>query len=298
MSARGFCTGTAHLPVTRIGPLLGIVVVSYHSDDRTVSFITKELIKIRVPYKVVVVDNGASPEEAGALAARIPGVKVLRAENGGYAKGNNLGAEWLKENVAPTHILFSNDDISIRSESLVEVLLDRFALHPEIGAIGPEVVGLDGVRQSPEPYIGLWKRYFWMYLSSFFLSEEKKRRRFMLDYPERAQEGCHYKLSGSFVLVDAPSFFRAGKFDEQTFLYAEENILSERFSAIGRQCWFCPSVRVVHEHGKTIKNHFQERSRALLQYDSMAYYYRTYKGYSRFETHLLRLFLRLILTVR
>lgn len=278
--------------------LLGIVVVSYHSDDRTVSFVTKELPKIRVPFKVVIVDNGASPEEAEALAKRLPNVKVLRAENGGYAKGNNLGAEWLRENVSPEYILFSNDDISIRSESLMEVLLDRCVHHPEIGAIGPEVVGLDGVRQSPEPYIGLWKRYFWMYVSSLFLSRERKRRVFDLDYPSRAQEGVHHKLSGSFILVDAASFFQAGMFDEQTFLYAEENILSERLSAIGRTCWFCPSVRVVHEHGKTINDHFRDKSRSLLQYDSMAYYYRAYKGYSRFETVVVRILFRIILAAK
>ena len=281
-----------------VRPMLGIVVVSYHSDDRTVSFVTKELPKIRVPYVVVVVDNGASSEDADALACRLPGVTVLPAENGGYAKGNNLGADWLLENVAPTHILFSNDDISIHSESLMEVLLDRCMKHPEIGAIGPEVVGKDGLRQSPEPYLGLWKRYFWMYLSTFFLPKEMKSRLFMFDYPARAQEGCHYKLSGSFILVDAVSFFQAGKFDERTFLYAEENILSERLSAIGKKCWFCSSVRVVHEHGKTVNDHFCERSRALLQYDSMAYYYRTYRGYSRFETWLVRMFFRLVLSVK
>ena len=284
--------------MSNTGPVLGIVVVSYHSDDRTVSFVLEELPRIRVPYQVVVVDNGASQEEADALAGRLPRVKVLRAENGGYAKGNNLGAEWLRENFAPAHILFSNDDIRIPPGFPMEVLLETCRLHPEIGAIGPEVVGTDGRRQGPEPYMGLWKRYFWMYLSTLFLSREKKRRVFRLDYAAAAQEGPHYKLSGSFVLVDAASFFQAGRFDEQTFLYAEENILSERLSAMGRKCRFCPSARVVHEHGRTINDHFRERSRALMQYDSMAYYYRTYKGYSRFETGLARLLFRLILTVK
>ena len=278
--------------------MIGIVVVSYRSEERTVRFVLQELAKVRVPHSIVVVDNGATAEEAAALGDRLPGVKVLAADNGGYAKGNNIGARWLQENVHPTLILFTNDDVVLDSDAVVETLAEAVTANPGIGAIGPEVVGTDGLRQSPEPYMGLWDRYVWMYLSTPFLSRERKRERFGLDYPARAGEGPHYKLSGSFFLVNADAFFEAGMFDEHTFLYAEENILSERFSRTGRCCWFLPGVRVIHEHGKTVDGHIRKRAQALLQYDSMAYYYTQYKGYSRFETRLVRAIYRMILSVK
>ena len=278
--------------------MTGIVVVSYRSADRTVAFVTGELSKVAVPHSVVVVANGATAEEAEALAARLPGVKVIAADNGGYARGNNIGARWLRENVHPTHILFANDDVHLVSEGVVETLVDKAAGDSKIGAIGPEVVGPDGVRQSPEPYMGLWKRYVWMYLSTPFLSKARKRKVFRLDYPEQAAEGFHYKLSGSFFLVDAEAFFQAGMFDENTFLYAEENILSERLSGIGKGCYFCPSVRVVHDHGKTVNAHYPGRLPAVLQYRSMAYYYANYRGYSRLSTGLAGLVFRVILSLK
>lgn len=278
--------------------MIGIVIVSYKSDDRTVSFIREELCKVEAPHRIVVVNNGASQEEADSLAARLPGVKVIASENGGYAKGNNLGACWLRENVHPDRILFANDDIRLVSGRVVETLAETIGSNPGIGAVGPEVVGLDGLRQSPEPYLGLWKRYVWMYSSTPFLSRERKRRVFALDYPEKAQEGFHYKLSGSFLMVDAEAFFSVGMFDENTFLYAEENILSERLDAIGKGCWFCPSVRVVHEHGSTVKEHFRNKESALMQFRSMAYYYMRYKGYSRLSVVLARWIFRAILLVR
>lgn len=275
--------------------MVGIVVVSYRSDDRTVAFVTEELSKVEIPHSIVVVDNGATPEEAEALATRLPGVKVIATDNGGYARGNNIGARWLRENVRPTHILFANDDVRLLSEDVVETLVDKAARNPNIGAIGPEVVGLDGSRQSPEPYLGLWKRYVWMYLCTPFLSRERKRKAFLLDYPEEAAEGFHYKLSGSFLMVDSDAFFQAGLFDENTFLYAEESILSERLSKIGRGCYFCPSVRVVHEHGKTVNQHYSGHLPARLQFRSMAYYYSNYRGYSRMSTGLAGLLFRAIL---
>lgn len=285
-------------PANRVWAMVGVVIVSYHSDDRTVRFVTCELSKLTVPYTVVVVNNGATEAEAAALGARLPGVTVIASDNGGYAKGNNLGARWLREHVHPSHILFTNDDVVINSDRVVESLVICASENPSIGAVGPEVVGPDGVRQSPEPYMGLWSRYVWMYFSTPFLSRQRKRECFGLDYPEKAGEGAHYKLSGSFFLVDADAFFEAGMFDEHTFLYAEENILSERFSRIGRCCWFLPSVRVLHEHGKTIDNHIRKRAQALLQYDSMAYYYTRYRGYSRFETWLVRCLFRFTLLLK
>ena len=278
--------------------MVGIVVVSYRSADRTAAFVLEELSKVEIPHSVVVVDNGATPEEAEALAARLPGVKVIAADNGGYARGNNIGARWLRENVHPTHILFANDDVRLASDGVVEALVDKASGNPEIGAVGPEVVGWDGLRQSPEPYMGLWKRYVWMRLCTPFLSKARKRKAFCLDYPEEAAEGFHYKLSGSFLLVDTEAFFQAGMFDENTFLYAEENILSERLSKIGKGCWFCPSVRVVHEHGKTVNAHYPGDYPALLQFRSMAYYYRQYRGYSRLSTGLAGLIYRSFLRLK
>ena len=65
--------------------MIGIVIVSYRSDDRTVSFVREQLSRVSEPHRIVVVDNGASAEEAAALAARIPEAIVIPAENRGFA---------------------------------------------------------------------------------------------------------------------------------------------------------------------------------------------------------------------
>ena len=278
--------------------MIGIVIVSYRSDDRTVAFVREQLSRVDEPHRIVVVDNGASAEEAAALAARIPEAVVIPAENRGFAAGCNLGARHLEKTVRPDYILFTNNDVEFPESGVVETLVRTAEAHPEAGAVGPAVVGLDGKRQGPEPYQGLWKRFVWMYLCTPFLSKSAKRRIFDLDYPEMAGEGPHYKLSGSFLLVRTADFLQAGGFDEKTFLYAEENILSDRFSRLGKCFYFVPSVRVLHRHGETIGASYDARRRSLLQYDSMGYYYRTYRGYPRWMVALVRRFYSLILRVR
>jgi len=276
--------------------MVGIVIVSYRSDDLTVRFVREDLFQISVPYRVVVVDNG----ETGSCALQeiLPEVTVLVSENRGYASACNLGAEWLRDRVHPEFILFCNNDLHFQSDRVVETLCETLSAHPDVGAIGPCIVGPDGRRQSPEPYRGLWNRYVWMYVLTPFLSRDRKIRKFQLDYAEKASEGYHYKLMGSFLMVRAEAFFEAGCFDEGTFLYAEEPILSERLSRIGKRCWFCPSVTVLHDHGAVIKSSFKSKETDWMQFRSMAYYYRRYRGYPAWEFSLVRMLYRLIQVVR
>ena len=144
----------------------------------------------------------------------------------------------------------------------------------------------------------MWKRYFWMYVSTPFLTREAKRRLFELDYAERAAEGRHDKLVGAFMLADTDALVKAGLFDEGTFLYAEENILSDRMAAVCKCCWFCPAVRVNHESGQTIGKTYSSRRQDLLQFESMSYYYRKYRGYGSLSVHALSVLFRLILMIR
>lgn len=278
--------------------MLGIIIVNYRSEDLTISYVRDQLSRISIPFHVVVVDNGGSAESEARLKSGIPGVTVITAENKGYACGCNLGVEWLLEHVQPEYILFSNNDIQFQSDQVVESLCSILASREEVAAIGPEIVGNDGKRQSPEPYRGLWNRYVWMYVSTPFLSRERKLTLFQLDYAEKASEGYHYKLMGSFLMVRTKDFLRAGCFDEHTFLFAEEPILSERLLAIGKRCYFYPAVAVLHDHGKVIRSSFAQKEIMLLQFRSMAYYYRNYKGYPAWEVSLVSFLFRFILLLK
>lgn len=272
--------------------MVGIVLVNYRSDDLTVRFVREELSRITIPYHVVIVNNGGT--DVFLLKEKLPEVTVLASENRGYACGCNLGARWLDGTIHPDVILFCNNDIRFQSDHVVETLYKELLARPEAGAIGPEIIGPDGSRQSPEPYCGLWNRYVWMYALTPFLSRERKRAMFRLDYSRNATEGLHYKLMGSFLMVRTSDFFQAGCFDEGTFLYAEEPILSERLSAIGKCCYFCPAVTVVHEHGVVIGSSYHRKEMERMQFRSMAYYYRRYRGYPAWEISIVRMLYRLI----
>lgn len=276
--------------------MLGVVIVNYRSNALTSRFIREELPHIRMPYVAVVVDNGAAGESSRDLA-RETGVEVIPCENLGFAQGNNVGMEYLSKHYDIEYFLFTNNDIHFRSPDVVDVLVAKLEQDPSIGIIGPEIVGLDGRRQSPEPYIPLWDKYVWVYLSTPFLTRKKKAERFRFGYSAQAGEGPHYKLMGSFFLCRRSDIEAAGGFDPNTFLYAEETILSERMKRIGKSLYFYPGVTVVHEHGATISSHLSNVAMARQQFRSDAYYYHAYKGVSNLSIRLAKVLYGIILLV-
>lgn len=272
--------------------MLSVVIVSYKNNQRTVQYVQEELSKVNVPCKIVIVNNAATSESNAELAnnlhAEIVDVGCTSSDdsnvyiinnpvNSGFAKGNNIGAKFAIDVLKANYILFSNNDIKIIDCDVVEQLLEKLKTLPDVGIIGPRVVGLKGELQSPEPYLSFWDRMVWMYLSTLFISQERKIRKFHLNYSQEASEGFHYKIMGSFFMVRAKDFVDCGMMDEHTFLYAEESILTERMNAIGLKAYYYPKVSVLHDHGVTTKQHLKKNQVRDLKFESECYFYRRYK---------------------
>ena len=272
--------------------MLGIIIVNYKNEKKTISFVRNVLSFVNLPSIVIIVNNEASSESNKILVSELEGELITdisktpnsqslyvisNPENLGFAKGNNIGVEFAIKYFDISHILFTNNDILFINENIVESLIIKLeSLGDKIALIGPRVLGLDGRNQSPEPYISFWNRYFWMYWITPFLSTKKKCRLFKLDYSNNAIEGIHYKISGSFFLVKSKDYIACGMMDSNTFLYGEELILSERLKNIDKFCYFYPTVSILHEHCQTTNSYLSNDSRQTLRFKNECYYYRKY----------------------
>ena len=250
-----------------------IVIVNNEATDETDNILISNL------HAVLVNDTDSNPIASDCYV-------ISQPENLGFAKGNNLGADFLLKHFDITHFLISNNDIRFINDDVVEKLIEKIKTLSDVGMIGCKVVGLDGANQSPEPYYTFWSRYIWMYWLTPFLSTTKKTKIFHLDYSQKAMEGEHYKIMGSFFIINALDFKNCGMMDPNKFLYAEEMILSDRLKKINKKTYYYPSVAVLHEHGKTINQYFKIAKSMRLQFESEVYYYRTYHGVSLLSINL------------
>ncbi|WP_320054877.1 glycosyltransferase family 2 protein [uncultured Acetobacteroides sp.] len=294
--------------------MLSIIIVNYKNELRSIEYIKNELSKVSMPHIVVVINNAAMDDSNRILSEALNAdlisdieqpinkdkrcFVVAHPDNLGFAKGNNLGVEFSVKHFDVDYFLFSNNDISFVNSDVVEQLVAKISNLSNVGLIGPKVIGLDGKDQSPEPYMPFWKKYIWMYWLTPFLSKKIKTKLFKLDYSEKAKEGIHYKIMGSFFLAKKNDFIKCGMMDPNTFLYAEELILSERLSNIGKFAYYYPEVTIIHEHGKTTSQHYNTIQTSLKKYESENYYYRKYKNISLLSIFLAGISLKFYLKLK
>ncbi len=237
--------------------MLGIVIVIYKSIEQVAAYVSQELVKIQSDYRAVVVDVGCDdvedlrlPRALGMADGTLETERVFllrETENLGYARGNNRGVEFLLRRFPEIEqILITNDDIQFISSNVIDKLVERLACLPDVAVIGPRIVNLQDEEQLPEltpPTVG------WEIRRNVLLPILGKRLKGRVQ--DRVKSGYVYRLEGCFMLVRKDDFLACGKFDERTFLYREEAILSERLRAIGKRMYYDDSVTIRHFVGNT-----------------------------------------------
>jgi len=280
--------------------VLAVIVVNYKNEQKSIEFVQQEVSKITLPHVTVIVDNESTDASVAAFKQGLSAKLIVDGDvvpcidgdcyvvpslaNIGFAQGNNLGASLFKNHPGVSHLVFSNNDIRFISENTIESLIEKIDTLPNAGMIGPNVIGLNGERQSPFHFVSFWDHFFWVYWLTPFMSKRAKAKKF--DYTKLAEEGFHYRIMGSLMIMRSMDFFACGMMDPATFLYSEELILSERLKRIGKGVYFFPRVTVLHEHGQTTSKYLSRKRQQKCMYASECHYYRTFFGLSRIEEAL------------
>ena len=278
------------------------IVVSYKNEEMTCHFVNDELSKLKEVTHVVIVNNSASTDSDELLHKGIVGAELIREGqeysgskivvlptkgNQGFARGNNQGAEFARKYMSPDYLLFTNDDILITDVEVIGKLIEKLDSDDRIGAIGPRIRLKDSdAPQGPIPYSNPWKRYFLPYAIPLPFSWYRKYME--QGYMENAKEGFHYVIIGCFFLMRVSDFFSIGMMDPNTFLYREEECISERLQKqLGKQAYWYPQTDVIHlKSVSTKKNESKGVSVNRIMQESDLYYYHAYHHYPKWIIQL------------
>lgn len=274
--------------------MIASIIVGYKNEDLSIKYVREQLSKIRQDNVVVVVNNAATVEGNKLLANELNGCiindvihssvnkgcrffVINSKENLGFARANNLGAQFIQTHFPECeYLLFTNNDISIIDDNVVDVLINKMETVEGIGMITPNIIGVTGARQTPQPYPHankfLKKRFFW--LIGRPIQE--------VNYAEVAKEGFHYTFAECFFIVRAKDYADCGGMDPATFLYAEGLCFSERMLSIGLKYYFEPSVTVVHENGSTTSRSYNGARIDMMITKANNFYLKKYRHTSPF----------------
>ncbi len=286
--------------------MYSVIIVDYNSIKITMAYIKTCLEKIAEKARLhfVVVDNMPHSRSRHILETEMQlsltekayrGMTVLCAEyegaqvrviltqkNLGYAKGNNVGIAFSEKEWADSYILISNNDIEFCGKISLDDLRRVLEEDDRIAAVGPHIEDTKGNLQGPYQAETAWNslvaRPVRVLAELVFGRKEQQKGAIQVSYPS----GEYYWISGCFFLGVREKLKQVGNFDEKTFLYGEEMILSERLKTRGYAMYYVDDIRLVHRGSETIARSFKDFEAEEALYKSLYYYYKNYRNTSIF----------------
>ena len=196
-------------------------------------------------------------------------VLIDNACNAGYAIGNNVGAGYAREYFQSEYYIFSNSDLDFTEDLDLSVITKTLRENENVGIIGPNVLYKGKTRQNPKMFRGIWAQMIaGDFNSRWFHCRFNDRLNTLVQDPK---EGKNDWVMGCFMIVSAEKFDEVGGFDEHTFLYGEEMILSRRMLEKGYITYYQPAITIIHDH--TGADNYKMRR---IMHKSLKYYYRRY----------------------
>jgi GT2 family glycosyltransferase len=287
----------AKVPIT-----LGVVLLDYKTPERTIAFFNDTLSKIKISHASVIVNNTRSKiihrllvSKTGSVDANVypKGSQkknrfvLTTGQNEGYARGNSKGIEFLLRNYDCQYLLVLNNDLEITD--IHQILLKLIGVANErkdIGIIGPTIQNDRGIDQNP--FIGLNIGTYTLRnaLNPFFMLIKILNRKFDQPALQNAPSGYYPHVSGCFMVIRANAYVQSGGFDKNTFLYAEEAILSERMKNAGFKSFYQETPPIRHKEGLTIDLFVNTESKLTINNASIMYYFEKYTQASKTELRL------------
>lgn len=135
-----------------VEPVVSIIILNFNKSELALQSAQSVLsADIKVPFEIVLVDNGSTPAETAILErSRLPIRLHFIGVNRLFGEGNNLGAELCRG----TYLLFLNNDAFI-TEGAVDAMLEAFAQFPDCGATGPVFRYPDGKLQEAGAFVDI-----------------------------------------------------------------------------------------------------------------------------------------------
>lgn len=236
-----------------------LVVLNYNDFNNTSKFLMNAK-KINSIEHIIVVDNNSSDNSYQQLKKyECEKIKVIKSDkNGGYAYGNNFGMRYAQKNYNAEYFIISNPDV-IFTESLIKECTDFLDINKEAALCTGIMKNIEGKKLDNRA----WKLPTFLddlILSSLLLNKIFGHK--LLAYNNCGDSGKYMYVDvvpGSFFIVRADVMKEIGWFDERTFLYCEERILSFRLKQKGYKEVLLSDNSYIHMHSQTISKNIKGR---------------------------------------
>ena len=239
------------MPDAPTPPVVSILVISYNTKAMTLECLASIAAETTVPHEVIVVDNASPDGSAAAIAAAFPDIRLIAAtENHGFAKGNNIAAEFARGD----YLLLLNPDTVVLDRA-IDKLVAFAERTPAARVWGGRTVYADG---SLNPGSCFSLQTLWSIfcrtsgLAIVFSASEWLNSENYGAWDRSTEREVGY-VCGCFFLMKRAFWTELGGFDLTYQMYGEETDLCHRARARGARPRVTPEATIVHYAGASSK---------------------------------------------
>lgn len=282
---------------------IAVIVLNFNTPQLTVDCVSN-IIEYHHKIQIVLVDNASTDDSLSiferAFAKESSVHIVCNEKNIGYAKGNNSGIKWIGrycKNIK--YICIMNPDVKVDFDSfkkVVECLSDE-----TIGFATGRTIYCSTINKYNEcawtkPGLQKWLigvTLFGALLSKIRCLDKFYKKNIFGYYPEKYYSNdiaYVFAVQGCFFIGRRNVFERINNFDENTFLYYEEEILATKVADIGLRNAVVCDAWIKHDHKQKKKSLNGYRSRMFhikCELDSRRYFVDHYYHYNWFVKYCL-----------
>ena len=193
--------------------------------------------------EVLVWDNDSNDATVSVAHSSGPPVRVLAStENIGFARGNNSAAR----EAAGDLLVFLNPDTVLPRSDVLKRWIEAHNARPDTGISAPRLLNPDG---SVQPSVALFTSPMSAFVLGFGLHKlmhGTMRDRWAPDNGSPSHARSVDWVKGAAVMISRKLFFSVGGWNEDTFMYAEDQELCWAIWHAGYRVRFEPTIEIVH----------------------------------------------------
>lgn len=262
-----------------------LLIVNYN-DYKNSERLIKNVSDYEIIDRIIVVDNKSTDDSYEKLL-KIKSKKldiVLSDNNLGYSYAINIGLKYIEKFSKNANVFISNSDIIIKAEDDLKKLIK--SLKKDVGCVGP-VIDEHGVLNRgwriPTPFLdGLMNLVL-------IHNVVRKKKIFYKESHYSSDESIVDVVSGCFFLVNLADMKAINYFDDNVFLYYEENILARRLASINKHEVINNKVTIIHDHAASIDNNIKRIKKFKILKTSQYYFQTKYNKANIFSKMFLKL---------
>lgn len=262
--------------------MISFVILHYKNMNDTIDCLESLKKFNKKDMSVIIVDNNTLSESEFLQLKKYTDDVIVNKENLGYAKGNNIGAEYAIKKYNPDFICVINSDTIINQKNFIKTI---YNLHDKYNfdILGPRILPEETDSCNPfkvystleevnerinytEKLIKIYQNKFLRNLLNLYLKIKSLFRK-KKTITNGEKEELNVALHGC-ALIFSKKYYKKFEniFYPNTFLFHEEEFLYLRCRHHKLISLYSPELEIIHKEGQSVAKEFNYR-----KYDSLIF---------------------------